>query len=282
MTFSLNRLYTAIGVTKQAFHQRLNRQLKEDAYRHQMLYLIYEIREDHPTMGARDMYYMLKPECIGRDAFEAFCRESGFVSKRTINCCRTTNSRGVTRFENLTSNLKLNALNQLWVSDITYFETQGRFFYLTFILDAFSRMILGYSVSKRLFTEQTTLFALEMAIRKRKHINLNGTILHSDGGGQYYDKEFIARTKHIGIRNSMCEYPWENGKAERINGVIKNNYLKYRSIKNFRDLVHEVDRAVTLYNEKKPHIALKRVSPLTFELMYLKRQQLVQITEGNH
>jgi putative transposase len=270
MGSSLNRLYCVLGISKQGFHQRLARQLKQQSYYHQLLFLVYQVRADHPTMGARDMYYLLHPEFIGRDAFEEFCRGHGLLSERPINYARTTNSQGVVRFDNLTVNLKLTRINQLWVSDITYFEVSGRFYYLTFILDAFSRLILGHSVSKRLFTEQTTLSALEMSYSRRKGVDLNGTILHSDGGGQYYDKEFLIATQRQGLVNSMCEYPWENGKAERINGVIKNNYLRHRSINSFMDLVKEVDCSVQLYNEKKPHKALNRVSPLTFEKKYIE------------
>lgn len=273
MTQSLNELYRVLGICKQTFHQRLKRQANEESYHHQLLFLVYEVRADHPTMGVRDMYHLLRPEFIGRDAFEAFCRTYGLVSERPFNHHRTTDSRGVTRFENLTISLDLNRLNQLWVSDITYFEVDKRFYYLTFILDAFFRLIVGHSVSRRLFTEHTTLNALEMAVTYRKGADLTGTILHSDGGGQYFDKEFFKRTQSLGIVNSMCEYPWENGKAERINGTIKNNYLKHRSIHSFSDLVREVDRSVKLYNEIKPHKALKRVSPLTFEKMYLRSTQ---------
>lgn len=270
MDHSLNQLYRTLGISRQAFHQRLNRQIQEESYHHQLLFLAYEVRADHPTMGVRDMYYLLRPECIGRDAFEAFCRRYGLVYDRPVNYSRTTDSQGVIRFDNLTIGLKLSGINQLWVSDITYFEVYRKFYYLTFILDAYSRLIVGYSVSKRLFTEQTTLTALEMAISCRKGIDLTGTILHSDGGGQYYDKEFLKKTQSLGIVNSMCEYPWDNGKAERINGVIKNNYLRHRSIGSFSELVKEVDRSVKLYNEEKPHKALKRVSPLTFEKMYIQ------------
>lgn len=270
MDQSLNQLYKVLGISKQGFHQRLNRQVQEESYHHQLLFLVFEVRADHPTMGVRDMYYLLQPECMGRDAFEAFCKRYGLVSDRLVNYSKTTDSQGVIRFDNLTIDLNLSGINQLWVSDITYFEVNKKFYYLTFILDAYSRLILGYSVSKRLFTEQTTLSALEMAVRCRNSIDLTGTILHSDGGGQYYDKAFLKKTQSLGLINSMCEYPWENGKAERVNGVIKNNYLRHRSIECFSELVREVDRSVKLYNEQKPHKALKRVSPLTFEKMYIQ------------
>lgn len=269
MSFSLNSVYQSIGISKQAFHQRMERRLKEHAYEHQLLFLIYEVRKDHPTMGCRDMWYFIKPDFIGRDKFELFCKRHGLVSERHINYSKTTNSTGVIRFIDITIDLKITHINQVWVSDITYYALGDKFYYITFIMDAFSRRIIGYNVSKRLFTSQTTLPALEMAIQVRKGMNLVGTIFHSDGGGQYYDHDFLALTEKIKLRNSMCEYPWDNGKAERINGVIKNNYLKHREINSFSQLKQEVDRSVQLYNEEKPHIALKRLSPIMFEKSYI-------------
>jgi putative transposase len=121
--------------------------------------------------------------------------------------------------------LKVDRIDQAWSSDITYFEIQGVFYYLTFILDNCSRRILGYHASSRLNTESTTLPALKRAIKSRGKKLKSGIIFHSDGGGQYYDSNFLALTRKHEFRNSMCEYAWENGKAERINGVIKNNYL---------------------------------------------------------
>ena len=191
------------------------------------------------------------------------------VCERPVNYSKTTNSTGVIRFVDITIDLKITHINQVWVSDITYYDIGGKFYYITFIMDAFSRRIIGHNVSKRLFTSQTTLPALEMAIKVREGMNLKGTIFHSDGGGQYYDNDFLALTEKTKLRNSMCEYPWDNGKAERINGVIKNNYLRHREIRSFSQLKQEVDRSVRLYNEEKPHIELNRLSPIMFEKMYV-------------
>jgi putative transposase len=236
---------------------------------HQLLFLVYELRHEHPTIGCRDMYYMLRPGYIGRDRFERFCKENGLSSPRRHSQPRTTDSNGVIRFPNLSKGWAVTGLNQLWVSDITYFDLKGTFYYLTFIIDAFSRRIVGYSVSRRLFTEQTTLPAFEMALSLREYKIPPGLIQHSDGGGQYYDHEFLELTKKYGIWNSMCQYPWENGQAERINGVIKNNYLKFRTINSFETLVTEVDRSVFLYNNEKPHSALKKDTPVSFENKYI-------------
>lgn len=271
LTYSLNRLYKSIGQSKQAFHQRMNRYLQERSAGEQTLMLAYRIREDHPTMGLRDMYFKIAPAGMGRDRFEALCRQAGLMVKRAHNWRRTTDSSGVVRFENLLDGLVIDRPNQVWQSDITYYDINGKFYYITFIVDAFTRVIVGHAVSQRLQTGQTTLPALHKAIKSRMALNLSiqSLIFHSDGGGQYYDKGFLELTKKHNIVNSMCQYPWENGKAERINGVIKNNYLIHRDIRSFEQLQREVDRSVLLYNNEKPRIMLQRKSPNQFEKEYI-------------
>lgn len=244
--------------------------------------IVCEIRQDHPTLSLRAMYYKILPQCIGRDKFEALCSDWGYNISRSFNYQRTTNSNGVIRFENHLEGLVLTRINQALSSDITYFELGELFYYITFIMDCFSRMILGYSVSKRLTTEQTTIPAMKMVIKVRKGNIQPGMIIHSDGGGQYYDKEFLAITTKYQLKNSMCEYPWENGKAERINGIIKNNYLKHWTINTFDDLSKSVDRAVSLYNNERPHKSLNYATPLAFEKkqLLLEKQTTPKMTES--
>lgn len=227
--------------------------------------LVHNLRQDHPTMGARDMYFMLRPQTLGRDAFEQICKDWSLTRFRYKNYRRTTDSSGVIRFPNRLKGLQITRLDQVWQSDITYYQLGDRFYYITFIQDAYSRRILGHHCSKHLFTKDTTIPALKKALKIRGNKNLQGLIFHSDGGGQYYAADFLKLTGDKKIINSMCEYPWENGKAERINGVIKNNYLIHRKIKSFDELVKEVDRSVSLYNVEKPHIELQRKSPVTYE-----------------
>lgn len=270
----MNHLFKTIGTNKQAFHQQLRRTACAQQCLASLLPIIHQLRNDHPTMGSRVMYHKIMPEGIGRDAFEAYCRSENLTVKRTRNWRRTTDSSGVVRFDNLATGLRLTNIDQLWQSDITYFELNGRFCYLTFILDAFSRRIVGHHTSRRLLTDQTTLAALRMALKQRKWSPKDGLILHSDGGGQYYDRDFLKLTGQYKIANSMCEFAWENGKAERINGVIKNNYLRHRNIRTFEELVKEVDRSVKLYNFEKPHSGLQRLTPVKFE------DELINITKG--
>ncbi len=151
-----------------------------------------------------------------------------------------------------------------------------------FIIDNYSRFIVGWSVSDGLKTEQTTLRALKLAVKRRGGVDLTGLIFHSDGGGQYYAKSFLAYTREKNMVNSMCEYAYENGKAERVNGIIKNNYLRPWGCSNKAELVKNVDRACTNYNNEKPHKAIKMISPLEFErkCLTLNQQARPKVTES--
>ena len=215
-------------------------------------------------MGIRKLYFYMQPH-MGRDKFEVLCKENNLQIKQHKQGKRTTNSLGVSRFQNLVEHLKPSKINEVWSSDITYYQVGQRFYYITFIMDNYSRLILGYQVSKRLKTEQTTLPALKAAISLRKRRIPKGMIFHSDEGGQYYDKAFLKLTLKYGIQNSMCSYAYENGYAERLNGIIKNEYLKPWGVKTYEDLQKKVDRAVSLYNSERPHNSLGRISPNEFE-----------------
>jgi putative transposase len=260
-------LYKAAGLTKQAFHQYLDRKLEQRNECEQLLPLIAEIRNEYPALSAREMYRIIQPVKMGRDRFERFCFEEGFKLERPRAFHRTTNSLGVTRFPNLVKGLELNGVNQVWVSDITYYRIRDRFYYLTFIMDQCSRRILGHSVSEDLLTENTTIPALKLSFKVRD--GLKPSIFHSDGGGQYYSKEFRALTGSD-IANSMGECAYENPYAERINGLIKNDYLTHYSPQNLQELRTQTARAVANYNMKW-HSSLK-ASPLLFEQMLTNSQ----------
>jgi putative transposase len=232
----------------------------------QLIPLINEIRVDHPRMSARDIYLKLKPHCMGRDQFERFCMDSGYRIKRLKNFRVTTNSLGVTRFPNMIKDLKVTRVNQVFVSDITYFDIESDTYYLTFIMDLYTREIVGWSVSDNLRTESTTIPALLMLIILRGKANLKGSIMHSDGGGQYYCNDFKALTKDLKMINSMTEEKvYENSHAERLNGVIKNNYLYPYGPTNIKSLRKLLDKAVLMYNTQKPHKALGKLTPKAFK-----------------
>jgi len=232
----------------------------------QLIPLINEIRRDHPRMSARDIYVKLQPGCMGRDQFERFCMDSGYRIKKLRNFRVTTNSLGVTRFPNMIKDVEVTRVNQVFVSDITYFDIGPNTYYLTLIMDLYNREIVGCSASDNLRTESTTLPALHRVINERGRTNLKGAIMHSDGGGQYYCKEFKALTKELKMINSMTEEKvYENSHAERLNGIIKNNYLYPYGPKDMTSLKKLLDKAVLMYNTGKPHKALGKLTPKSFK-----------------
>ena len=232
----------------------------------QLIPLINEIRQDHPRMSARDIYIKLQPSCMGRDQFERFCMDSGYRIKKQRNFRVTTNSLGVTRFPNMIKDVKSTRVNQVFVSDITYFDIGPDTYYLTFIMDLYNREIVGCSASDNLRTESTTLPALHRVINERGRANLKGAIMHSDGGGQYYCNEFKTLTKELGMINSMTEEKvYENSHAERLNGIIKNNYLYPYGPTNITSLKKLLNKAVFMYNTGKPHKALGKLTPKSFK-----------------
>ena len=258
-------LISVYGMSRQNFYQRLARLNHRSEEEEQLLYLVHQVRKDHPRMSARTMYRMISPQTLGRDKFEQLCLGNGLRVKKQKNYRVTTNSNGVVRFPNLIQGIEVTAVNQVFVSDITYYEMNGRFYYLTFIMDLYNREIVGASESDNLRTENTTIPALRQLIRRLGNQNLEGAIFHSDGGGQYYCKEFKAITDKLKMRNSMTqEKVNENSHAERLNGVIKNDYLYPYGPNDRPALKKDLKKAVWMYNNEKPHSSLNNLTPVQF------------------
>lgn len=261
----MKELIEANGMSRQNFYQRVSRlNLQKDEIAG-ILQVVEQIRRDHPRMAIRTIYEKIQPETLGRDKFEQLCSENGLNVKKHRNYRNTTNSKGVVRFPNLIDNIELTGVNQVFVSDITYYEMKGKFYYLTFIMDLFNREIVGYSESSSLRTVNTTIPSLNMLIKNRGMQNLAGSIFHSDGGGQYYSKEFVELTGKMKIINSMTQQEVnENAHAERLNGIIKNNYLYPYNPQNRSQLKKSMHKAVWMYNNQKPHKALKNLTPVEY------------------
>jgi putative transposase len=256
-------LYRVVGISRQSFHQRLGRQMTFQKDCGLLLPEIRKIRDDHPHLSSRQMYGMIRPAHMGRDRFEAYCFKNGFKVRIKRSFHRTTSSLGVTRFDNLLRTRQVTGVNQVWASDITYYRIGEKFYYLTFILDLYSRFIVGYSTSRTLLTEDTTIPALKMALKSRD--KTKGVVIHSDGGGQYYSKEWLALTKKGELKNSMCESVYENAHAERLNGIIKNDYIQPYGPQSFHQLVNSSEKAIRKYNYERPHRSIGNLSPNRFE-----------------
>jgi putative transposase len=275
---SLNQLYEIAGISKQGFHKWLDNSLTQKQEQMNLTSIIYQIRSKHPKLGCREIYRMINPEFMGRDKFEEFCFSLDLRVKRNKNKFKTTQSNKDKKFSNLLNTLnELTDINQLWVSDITFFPIGSKVFYLTFILDVYNREIVGYAVSKTLKTEDTTIPSLLMAIKNRKIKENCNLIFHSDGGGQYYSKEFINITKYFNIKNSMCECVYQNSHAERINGTIKNDYLTSYNPKNHEELVRMTQKAIYFYNNERPHKSLRNMTPVKYRESLITRKWSINL-----
>lgn len=259
----MESLYKCLSISRQAFHQHCKKIKLQSVRAQGLVGQIRSLRAEHPRLSCRKIYRILQPDYFGRDRFEKFCFDHGFKLYRKRSYHRTTDSRGVIRFDNLLPNRELTGVNQVWVSDITYYRIGEQHYYITLIMDRFSRAIVGYSASGSLHTQVTTLPALTHAIQNRNPAK--GLILHSDGGGQYYSNEFRALTSSVELLNSMGKCAYENPHAERINGTIKNDYLIYYRPSNLKEMTEMLVRAVYNYNHHRPHTSLKEMTPFDFE-----------------
>ncbi len=208
---------------------------------------------------------MLQPGGIGRDGFIALGLQEGFRLKSIEKQTRTTYSVKSNRYKNLLGDEEFDGIHQLWSSDITYFLLSDRFYYIVFIMDVYSRRIVGYSLADNMRAENN-LKALRQALRLRGIEDYAGSLIHhSDKGAQYVSDDYTALLEQYGIRISMCNEVYENTHIERVNDTIKNQYLKRWRIDNARELARKLTEAVKAYNEQRPHQSLKGMSPVEYE-----------------
>jgi putative transposase len=262
----MKSIYHMLGESRQNVSQCLQRALAKTLAVDQVVNSAKDIRKKHGKMGCRKMYWKAFADMpMGRDQCEQILLSSGFRVEYPRNYQRTTYSIGKHYYPNRIEGLTLQGINQVWQTDITYFGIGDRFYYLVFIVDVYSRRIVGWSVDKSLWA-QANIRALDKAIRLRGDGQLKGLIHHSDRGGQYIDREYISRLTQQKITPSMCQFAWQNAYSERVNGIIKNEYLKCCKISDFVELKKAVSRAVYLYNVERPHWELpNKLSPVTFE-----------------
>ena len=199
---------------------------------------------------------------MGRDKFHNTLKHLCLLVPRKKMFFRTTQSNHLfNKHHNLVKGMTLNKPEQLWVSDITYLKTANGNMYLSLITDAYSKKIMGYNVSDNLKTESTKQ-ALIMALKNRK-FHKRKLIHHSDRGFQYCNPLYTDLLNHHNIKISMTQKydPYENSIAERINGILKQEF----DISNPRIHKDEINKVVTnsihIYNNMRPHFSCNLMTP---------------------
>ena len=175
-----------------------------------------------------------------------------------VNYKRTTYSVA-SKYTNLIKGLSISEPNIVWQSDITYYDVNDRFYYVVFIIDVYTKVIVGYTVSDNL-RATANVKALEMAFMNHKP----PLIHHSDRGGQYIYSEYINLLEDNNCKISMCKSSQDNAYAERINRTIKEEYLDYWHPSDFKQLKKDTKRAVEHYNTRRIHNNLDRKKPEAF------------------
>lgn len=254
----MSQLYNYVGISRQAVCQYSKRQASFDQKVLCLLSEVEELRKDHPGCGVEKMYYSLNPDFIGRDRFIELFMDLGFRLKRRINYRRTTYSVA-SKYTNLIRGIAISAPGVVWQSDITYYDVNNRFYYVVFIIDVYTKMIVGYNVGDNM-RATANVKALQMALQKHKA----PLIHHSDRGGQYVYREYISLLKVNKCKISMCKSSQDNAYAERINRTIKEEYLDHWKPTDLKQLKHGVAKAVKHYNNERIHNNLNRTNPVLF------------------
>ena len=263
ISFSMNHLYKVLNISKQAVSQYQKRQTIFDEKMNFLLLEAEELRKEHPGCGVEKMYATLKPNFIGRDRFIDAFMELGFRIKKNKNYRRTTFSSRV-YYPNLIQSMSVYSPSMIWQSDITYIYVEGKFYYAVFIIDVYTKKIVGYQVSNHM-RATANMNAMQMALKN----NEAPMIHHSDRGSQYNYIEYIKLLKENNCEISMSLSAQDNAYAERINKTIKEEYLNYWKPKTYEDLKKCLEKAVNHYNIKRPHNNLGKLSPVDFENKWL-------------
>jgi putative transposase len=230
-----------------------------------------ELRKENPRMGTRKLHVLLTDFLcehqikMGRDALLDLLSANYLLVRRKRRRIITTQSgHWFKRYPNLIANLQVNKINQVWVSDITYITTRQGFLYLSLITDACSHKIVGYDLADNL-ESVNAINALKMAINNALQQNelLTNLIHHSDQGFQYCSPKYIEVLKQYDIAISMCDrgQPLQNAIAERVNGILKHEYLLLHDLKEKQQVLEILSSTVTTYNTHRPHMSCNMLTP---------------------
>lgn len=278
MSYSLNQLYATVGITKQAVHQYAKRQANFDDKISQVVLEVDDLRKGFPGCGVEKMYDILKPNFIGRDRFVETMMSLGYRLKIKKNYRKTTIASKI-YYPNLIKGSRVSAPSTIWQSDITYIPVNEKHYYAVFIIDVYTKKIVGYSISDNM-RASANIKALKMALEDHKTPEIH----HSDRGSQYTYKEYIELLESKGTKISMALSGQDNAYAERINRTIKNDYIELWKPKNFRQLKTRMKQAVYNYNNIRTHNNIDKKTPIAFEKEWstLKTKQRKTITIFNN
>ena len=264
---STSSICNGFGLKRDAFYKYHRRYKDKMAIEEKVLELVKKERRTQPRVGTRKLHVDLHDTFrnldfkIGRDRLFNILRAQRMLVYKKRAYAKTTNSyHHFHKYNNLIKELKVSKPNQVWVSDITYIRTVKGFCYLALITDLYSRKIVGYDISDSL--ELTgCLRALKQAYRKARPDK--GLIHHSDRGVQYCSHQYVKELKKRGIKISMTEenHCYENAVAERVNGILKDEFYLDQCFFSTANAKKATKNAIEIYNNKRLHLSLGYKTP---------------------
>lgn len=267
----LGTLTGLFGYSRQSFYNGVkDDEFAENALEPLIVEKARDYRKDNPGLGCAKLYLVIKrlfeqTGCMpGRDAFIELLRQNGLMVqvKRRRHYKTTDSSHHYHKYENLVKEIVPSRPNEIWVSDITYVETEEGVCYLSLITDAYSHMIVGWAVGPTLETAYP-LEALRMALSTIDDETAAMLIHHSDRGCQYCSQAYVQELKRHNISISMTQSgdPLENAVAERANGILKTEWLYKMTIPTREVCKQELGRIILFYNTERPHMSIGMQTP---------------------
>ena len=263
----MNEICKILGISRQGYYKGRKKKQKRKLQEEIIIGLVHSLRRKMPMIGGKKLFKLLTPDFekmginLGRDKFFIILRKNEVLIHRKKRYARTTNSSHRFRiYDNLIKEIAPEGINKVYVSDITYVSVGDSFNYLALITDLYSRKIVGYDISDSLNLEGS-IRALKMAIRGKK--DLMGLIHHSDRGIQYCSKLYTELLRENSIRISMAEKgnPYENAVAERLNGILKEEFLLGENFKTKLQAYKSTKEAIETYNNLRPHMSIDYMTP---------------------
>ncbi len=264
---SISKVCDCFDITRDAYYKYLKRFELRKIFENKVIVLVNEERKVQPRVGTRKLHEALLDQFvasgfkIGRDSLFGILRAHNMLVRPKKVSCKTTDSYHRFRtYKNLIKNLTISRPNQVWVSDITYIRTINGFCYLALVTDLFSRKIVGYDISDSLELAGC-LRAFKRALKTARPAQ--GLIHHSDRGAQYCSKQYVAELKKCKIEISMTEenHCYENAVAERVNGILKDEFYLDQCFFNTGHAKNATKNAIHVYNNKRLHLSLAYKTP---------------------
>ncbi len=249
--------------SRQGYYDRLHNDLGRTQFRQEVLEQVKGIRADLPRCGTRKLQYLLRNEGIkiGRDSLFNLLREEKLLIKRKRRYIATPDSKHSLRnYDNLLKEREITHAEEVFVSDITYIRTGEGFCYLAVVADAYTKKIMG----KFLGTDLHTTLVLKALVEALRNKQYNRSLIHhSDQGLQYCSRTYTNALKLSDIMISMAGKgkAWENPFAERIMGILKDEFGLNQKFDTYEDAYLAVDVAIKKYNTLRPHLSCGYLTP---------------------